>query len=87
MTEKSKEGEISAFSSFHLEADRCRDGMRMFVSGVIGIGGYSTEEILLRSHGCKVRISGSRLKICVYENNTVEVVGRIGETEFTYGKG
>lgn len=87
MTDKKEKMPISPVSSFHLEADRCTEGIKMFVSGVIGIGGYSAEEIFLRSHACRLRICGKRLKICVYENNTVEVLGRIEETEYIYGKG
>ncbi len=87
MTDIKEKSVVSPVSSFHLEADRCKEGIKMFVSGVIGIGGYSAEEILLRSHACRLRISGRRLKICVYENNTVEVLGKIEGTEFIYGKG
>lgn len=86
MTEKQKEKEGARFSSFHLECDRCSQGMRMFVSGIVGIGEYSEESILLKSHGCRMMIQGKKMKICVYENNTVEVVGKILVMEFLYGK-
>lgn len=87
MTNKKEKSFVSPVSAFHLEADRCTEGIKMFVSGVIGIGGYSAEEILLRSHACRLRLWGKRLKICVYENNTVEVRGRLEGIEFIYGKG
>ena len=86
MTEKNELHPAAQLSSFHIEADRCSSGIKMFVSGVVGISEYCAENIMLKSHCCKMMIFGKRLKICVYENNTVEVVGKIGGIEFIYGK-
>ena len=89
MTEKKKEQKspIEPFSSFHFEADRCSVGMCMVISGVVGISQLSDEIVSLKSHGGRLDISGKRLKICVFENSTVEIKGRIEEAKFLYGKG
>ncbi len=87
MTEKTKVNLVANnLSSFHIEADRCSEGMRFFISGIIGIGEYSDESLELLSHGGRVKIFGSRLKICIFENKTVEIRGKISEVVFTYGK-
>ena len=88
MTEKSKtkNDNVTTSQSYHLEADRSRRGMSVFVSGIIGIGDFSEESVLLRSHGGKVLVSGKRLDISVYENRTVEISGRVEEISFKYGK-
>ncbi len=88
MTDKLKTiGESCRFSSFRIEADRVAEGMRIFVSGIVGVGSYSLEEIELKSHGGRVKISGSRLKMCLLENKTVEIRGKVADMVFSYGKG
>lgn len=83
---KTKEKNTTTSHTFHLEADRSRRGMSVFVSGIIGIGDFSDEEILLRSHGGRVSITGKRLDMVIYENQTVEISGRVEEISFKYGK-
>ena len=73
--------------SFSLEASRVGRGISIVLSGVIGISDYSESEILLKSHGGKIRICGKRLLLSIYEDNTAEIVGRIEEIGFGYGKG
>ena len=73
--------------SFCLEASRVGRGISIVLSGVIGISDYSESEILLKSHGGKIRICGKRLLLSIYEDNTAEIVGRIEEIGFGYGKG
>ena len=89
MTEKNNGYILSPkpFSTFHLEADRCSCGMCMTFSGVVGISELSEIQVELKSHGGRVHISGKRLKICVFENNTVEIKGKIEGVTFVYGKG
>ncbi len=88
MTEKYKAKDMSAtFSSFHMEADRCSSGMQIFITGIIGIGSYSDYESELKSHGGRIKITGSRLKLCILENNTLEIKGRVEGIFFSYGKG
>ncbi len=88
MTEKIKpKSTASPFSSFHLEADRCSAGMRIFVTGIVGIGDYSEEKLEIKSHSGRMWIEGKRLKICIFENNSAEIQGRIENMRFFYGKG
>lgn len=88
MTENNKKDRVpqKPFSTFHLEADRCSVGMCAVVSGVVGISELSEEAVLLKSHGGRISIKGKRLRICIFENNTVEVKGKIEEVGFVYGK-
>ncbi|MBO7196305.1 MAG: YabP/YqfC family sporulation protein [Clostridia bacterium] len=80
------ERRISALSSFHIEADRAGGGMSLIISGVIGISDFSDQFIHLLSHGGRIKITGKALFIRVYENNRVEIVGRIEGIVFSYGK-
>ena len=73
--------------SFSMEASRVGSVISIVLSGVIGISDYSEGEILLKSHGGKIRICGKRLMLSIYEDNTAEIVGRIEEIGFGYGKG
>ena len=91
MTEKNKErkkypGVPSGLSAFHLEANRNSGGMSVILSGIIGISDFSDSSIELLSHGGRICVTGKQLFISVYENNTLEIVGRIGEITFRYGK-
>ena len=76
----------SPLSSFHLEADRSNHGMSIMLSGIIGISDFYDDFILLKSHGGRIRVSGKNLFIAVYENNTVEIQGKVEGIEFKYGK-
>ena len=76
----------SGLSSFHLEADRAASGLRITVTGIIGISELDGNGILLLSHGGRIYISGEQLKIEIYENKTVEICGRIGEISFGKNK-
>lgn len=91
MTEKNKSDNhkflpSSALSAFHLEANRSRSGMTVTVGGIIGISDYSDTGVLLMSHGGRICILGKRLKLCVYENNTLEISGKVEDIKFSYGK-
>lgn len=91
MTEKNKKSDspssiAPSLSSFHLEANRSRRGLSLLVGGIIGISDFSDESVMLMSHSGRVTVLGRRLSICVYENNTVEISGRVEDINFTYGK-
>ena len=89
MTDKNSKDKLPprAFSQFHLEADRCSAGMCMTLSGVVALTELSDESVTLKSHGGCVNVRGKRLKICVFENKTVEIKGKVAEVAFVYGKG
>ena len=76
----------SGLSSFHLEADRASAGLRITVSGIIGIQDFSDDSVLLASHAGRIFISGKKLKLEVYENKIIEISGMIGEICFGKNK-
>ena len=76
----------SGFSGFHLEADRSASGMAIVLCGIIGVSDFSDSSILLKSHGGRVVVNGKRLFINLYENHSVEIVGKVEEIIFKYGK-
>jgi len=87
--EKTKEkitGTPSALSSFHMEADRSVKGMTLFISGIIGISDFTDECIMLMSHGGRITVEGRSLQLCIYENNTASISGKVEDIRFTYGK-
>lgn len=92
MTKNNKQGgkavpsPISALSAFHLEADRTGRGMAIVLGGILGISDFSDSSILLKSHGGRINVKGKGLFINVYENHSVEIVGRVEEIVFKYGK-
>lgn len=92
MTEKGKKNKeksatVSAgLSAFHLEADRTAKGMSLVLCGIIGISDFSDNLVVLLSHGGRISVSGKRLFISVFEGGSVEIVGRVEEINFRYGK-
>ena len=76
----------SGISAFHLEANRSTKGMAIVLNGIIGVSDFSDSSIGLRSHSGRIIVNGQRLFISVYENNCVEIVGRVEEIVFKYGK-
>ena len=73
-------------SKFRMEATRCGKGVSLVFSGIIGVEELNSENVLLKSHGAKIEIKGKRLNITVFENNDIEVVGKIEGIGFSYGK-
>ncbi len=76
-------GEISRF---RLEANRNARGMSILLSGIIGVSDFSDESIMLKSHGGRINVVGKKLFISVFENNNVEITGKVLEIIFSYGK-
>ena len=73
-------------SKFRMEAARCPKGMTLIFSGIIAVEEFDSEKVFLKSHGSKIEINGKRLDITVFENNDMEVVGKIEGINFHYGK-
>ena len=89
MTDKSKVRPTETAKpsmAFHLEADRCPKGMSVLLSGIIGISDFSDAVIELRSHGGRITVKGQRLNISVFDGGSVEIIGRVEEVAFKYGK-
>ena len=81
-----KEENANGFSGFQLVADRDRRGLAIMLTGIIGISDFSDEYIHLKGNGGRIMVKGKKLFISVYENHTVEIVGRVEEIGFSYGK-
>lgn len=76
----------SAVSKFHLEARRSLHGMSVIIGGVVGISDFSAESVLLKSHSGKIKLSGKYLYISIYEGGVVEIIGKVEDISFSYGK-
>lgn len=76
----------SGFSSFHIEANRSAKGLSIILSGIIGISDFSDTFICFKSHGGRIKVVGRNLFLNVYEGGCAEIVGRIEEIMFEYGK-
>ena len=86
ISDKKGDERTTGLSSFHLEADRSRQGLSVVLSGIIGISDFSDNFINLKGHGGRISVRGKRLFISVYENKSVEIVGRVEEIVFKYGR-
>jgi len=73
-------------SGFHLEADRSSKGLSVVLSGIIGISDFSDSFIHLKGHGGRISVYGKKLFISVFENGSVEIVGRVEGINFKYGR-
>lgn len=76
----------SVASSFYMEAQRSGRGMSILLSGIIGISDFNESNILLQSHGGRISVNGKRLHIKVYDRGSVEIIGKVSEIGFKYGK-
>ena len=76
----------AASSSFHVEIDRIGRGMAMLVNGVVGVAEFSAQSVTLLTAGMKMIINGDAMCITVYENKSVEIVGKIGRIEYLNDK-
>ncbi len=73
-------------SSFRLEAQRGRRGMSLLFCGIVTVEEFSDVSVILKSRGGRILIGGERLDITVFENNSLEITGKVKEIAFRYGK-
>ncbi len=85
-TKKTIEAIASAVSLFHITVDRAAEGFVLSVCGVNSISEFSDECVLLELSFSRLKISGERLDLTVYEQSTVEIRGKINSVEFSYDK-
>ena len=71
---------------FRCELDGGRGGMSVILYGIISIKDFSGDEVLMRTSGFNIRISGVGLTLSVYENKSVEIYGKILNMELIYDK-
>ena len=86
MTDNQSNVKNSPPSSFRLESVKHRRGVSILISGVVSISEFSEEMIAVKSHGMKLLIRGKRLNMTVFENNSIEISGRVEDIAFCYGK-
>ena len=70
------------FSEFHIDIDRCARGLAVTVSGARCVIDFNDSECLLKVRRGRVRVFGKELNISVFENNIIEISGKIGGVEF-----
>ena len=92
MTEKGKirsfgKGRIQPTAPFRGEIEGGGRCMSFLLSGINSIRDFSSSSVLLRCRGFLIGIRGESLSLSVYENKTVEIVGKIHGMEFVYDKG
>jgi hypothetical protein len=83
---KNNSSSLGTLSAFYIEARRNSHGISMLISRVIGISCYTAEKVELKTHGGRIIIEGKKLVLSVYENNSVEIKGKIAGVNFGYGK-
>ena len=81
--EKNSIEELGGFPlGFHIEADRVFDGVALSVSAVSSVIDFSENRAELRSGRSRIAVYGKELTIAVYENGTVEIIGKISGVSF-----
>ena len=74
-------------SDFGIEVHRAPSGLSVSVSGVVSVFELSCAEIGILTARARISVCGDGLLLSVFESRRVEVVGRVGEISFKYGKG
>ena len=85
-TKKTIEAVASAISPFHIAVDRAVGGFALCVCGVTAVSEFSEGCVILELSFSGLKISGAELDLTVYEQNTVEIIGKITGLEFFYDK-
>ena len=73
-------------SPFRLEGERCRRGIKLRFAGIIGVKEFSEKSIEIANHGGRIVINGKRLVLSIFENNQIEIIGKVEGICFKYGK-
>lgn len=89
--EKAKgKGHTPAFaggiSLFHAEIDPAPGGVKMTVVGIRSVSDLSPTFLSIATEKGEIEIRGERLALTVFENQTVGIIGHIGEIKLQYGK-
>ena len=50
---------------------------KIILIGVIGVSEINERTILIKCHGTKIKISGSNISLSVFEQNALEVTGKV----------
>ena len=73
-------------SPFRIEIDKTANGMSVSVSGVKRISEFSDNRIRLCLRALSVEAEGEKLSMSIFESRKVEIIGKITEVRFIYGK-
>lgn len=84
---KEKKEYFGSISDFHIEIDKGQYGFSLSCGGILGIKAFSDVEILLSLSSFSLKILGKGLCMTVFEENRVEIIGKIKEVSFVYGQG
>ncbi|MBQ8269137.1 MAG: YabP/YqfC family sporulation protein [Clostridia bacterium] len=68
---------------YRMEMEGSFHGMSVLVSGVRGIEEYAEDRITLFIAGGRMILCGNKLRLSVFENKTVEVLGGVEEVRFS----
>ena len=75
-----------AIPTFRIEADGRGGKLRVAVVGVVGVKEFSQNGISIVTKRDTLTFSGVGLKLSVFENKTVEIVGEITDVTFSARK-
>lgn len=75
-----------ATSLFHAEIDPSPRGVHMTVGGVVHVSDFSPNLLSLVTEKGGIEISGSSLRLVVFENHIVGIFGHVEEIKLQYGK-
>lgn len=77
-----KKESLPAIVRFHIEIDKTPKGMSIVINGADCIIDYTEKGVEIKTGKSVVKIDGENLSLALYENKTVEIVGRIGAVSF-----
>ncbi|MBR2650658.1 MAG: hypothetical protein IKD45_03275 [Clostridia bacterium] len=66
-----------ALPTYRFEADGGSEVMRLYLSGIIGIGELSQTAIRMITKKQSITVTGKMLTVSVFEGNAVELIGKI----------
>ena len=72
----------NTFSGLFVEIVKRKAVSTLAVSGILAVEDLSSENIVLKTHSGRIKISGKSLVLSVFEGRTVEVSGKIAGVEF-----